>query len=77
MKKVNFSKSDLFKKHENDQFDGLSTVFGGGGTQQTTDSSTSAADCTGSNCTDSTVWDTDSTSNTDSTQRHLDSGGIQ
>ena len=63
-------KSDLFKKFELDKTDKLSKVIGGKFmqiTDQTGDVS-SASECTGTDCSESTTWSVDSTSMTDSTR---------
>lgn len=67
MKSKENLKKDLFTKHENSRVGNLNLILGGS-TSNANDVSDSSTDCTGSNCGDSTAWDSDSTSNSDSTR---------
>lgn len=72
MKKLENLQSNLFKKFEKENVENLNSVFGGildeASTEQAGDVSDSGTDCTGDGCTDSTKWNTDSTSYSDSSR---------
>jgi hypothetical protein len=67
MKSKENLKNNLFAKHESSRVKNLNLILGGS-TSVSNDVSDSSTDCTGSNCTDSTTWSSDSTSQSDSTR---------
>lgn len=67
MKSKENLKNDLFAKHEISRVENLNLILGGS-TSNSNDVSDSSTDCTEPNCTDSTNWSSDSTSQSDSTR---------